>query len=197
MSNDELLGSDESLKEMHRAVGFIPTLSKPSEQLLNLGVSRMHQDRINELQPYLALVENEQDITQFTAPGLLAQLSYGFRKSGEYYALAIREWKNAKNSRKQAEAIASLDGIKDYVFKQKQQGNDVKVTDSVRTAYVQIDPDVKRANELESLYEAMMEQLSTIKMEFLMAISSTKAIAFGRRDSDMISGVSHAVNDRE
>lgn len=194
---DDLIGSDSVISQMTKAAAHVPVLAKPSEQLLNLGITKMHQDRISELQPYLALVENEQDITTFTAPGLLAQLSYGFRKSGEYCALALKEWRNAKYARKQAESIAALEGIKDYVFKQKQAGNDVKVTDSLRTSYVQIDPDVKRSNELEGLYEAMYEQLSTIKMEFLMAISTTKAIAFGRRDYDTLSGASAAANDKE
>jgi len=145
----------------------------------------------------LTIVENPQDVNEITAPKILAQLSYGYRKSGEYLAAAKYNYKTARAERKRMEAIAALDNIREYVAQKKSDGVDVKITDSVRSHYIQIDPEVKKAIELESLYEAMMEQLDTIKMEFLMAISTTKAIAYGHKDSHMLSGSSTSVNDRE
>src|SRR5690348_478865 len=142
--DNELLGSEKSVKEMHRSAGIVPMLEQPESEMLNLREAKMHNKRMVELERYLVLVENPQDVTQFTAPKLLAQLSYGFRKSGEYLALAQYAYKRARAERKQAEAVAALDNIRDYVLQQKNKGVDVKITDAVRSHYIQIDPEVKR-----------------------------------------------------
>lgn len=196
-NDDELLGSESSVKEIHRESGIVPVLAQPEAEILDLRGTEIHQERLLELQRYLVLVENPQDVNEFTAPKILAQLSYGYRKAGEYLAAAKYAYANARADRKRAAAIAALDNIREYVAEQKAKGVDIRITDATRDHYIQIDPDVKRAVEIEALYDAMQEQLSTIKMEFLMAISTTKAIAYGHRDSSMISGASVSVNERE
>lgn len=195
--DDELIGSESSVKEIHRETGIVPMMAQPDASILDLRGVTIHQERLLELQHYLVLVENPQDINEFTAPKILAQLSYGYRKSGEYLALAKYSYQNARAERKRAEAVAALDNIREYVAQKKNEGVDIKITDALRNHYIQIDPEVKRTSEIESLYEAMSEQLATIKMEFLMAISTTKAIAYGHKDSNTLSGASVSVNDRE
>lgn len=196
-ADDTMLGDESAVKEVHRSTGIVPMLAQPDPDILDMQGMRLHQAQIMELQQYLVLVENPQDVNEFTAPKLLAQLSYGFRKAGEYLALAKYSHKSARNDRKRAEAIAALDNFREYVAKRKGEGVDMKVTEPVRDHYVQIDPEVIRASAMEALFEAKVVQLDTIKMEFLMAISTTKAIAYGHKDSDMISGSSVSVNDRE
>lgn len=196
-ADDTLLGDESAVKEVHRDTGIVPMLAQPDADILDYEGTRLHQEHVNELQEYLVLVENPQDVNEYTAPKLLAQLSYGFRKAGEYLGLARYSYKSARNARKRAEAIAAIDNIRDYVAKRKSEGVDIKITEPVRDHYINIDPDVIKASAMEALFEAKMEQLNTIKMEFLMAISTTKAIAYGHKDSDMLSGASVAVNEKE
>jgi hypothetical protein len=190
MDTEKTLGEEDLGAVMHRSQGVSKMLPQDNTKLLNMKESKAHMLRIEELQPYLFLVENPQNINEISAPQILAQLSYGFRKSGEYLALAQYQWASAKNERKSAEAVAGLDGVRTYAVNQKNRGIDVKITEDVRKHYINIDPAVKAASDKEALFEAMLEQLRTIKMEFLMAISTAKAIAYGRRDSDMMSGSS-------
>lgn len=187
---DHTLGSPEYLKEVHRSQGIVPLINDQTDELLDLSQVKLHQKNLKELQKILILVENAQDITHFTAPKMLAQLSYGFRKAGEYAALAMFEYKEARADRKAAEAIAFLDNFREYVKNEKVAGNDIKVTDEGKKHYVNIDQEVRAASRKEALYEAMAEQVRTIKMEFLMAMSTVKSIAYGYKDKDAISAAS-------
>lgn len=195
--NDVTIGSPEYLKETHRSHGIVPLVNSNQDDLLNIAEVKLHQNNLKDLQKILLLVENAQDVNHLTAPKLLAQLSYGFRKAGEYAAASLYEYKEARADRKKAEAVAFVDGFREYVKAQKVAGVEIKATDEGRKHYINLDPEVRDASRKEALFEAMSEQLKTIKTEFMMAISTVKSIAYGYKDANFMSSTSTSVGDNE
>jgi len=204
---DKLLGDPGELKQIHESLGVkplsesvraIPLIEQDSLNILDLAEAKLHQKQLAELQKFLLLVEEPQDINEITALPILAKLSYGYRKSGEYMALAGFQYNEKKAARKRAEAVAFLDNFREYAANKKAAGvADFKATDDAKKHYVNLDPEVSAASKEEALFQAMYEQLKTIQMEFLMAISTAKAAAYGFKKSNMMSGASTAVTGEE
>jgi len=199
MSNvdDELAFSSELVGEIAKKDPFRPLVRAPDVDLIDVAASTTHAENLQYLQEYLILAEDSSDLNETTGPKTLAQLSHGFRKAGEFAAAANCAWKNAKAAKKRAEAVAALDNFREYVSQKKADGITVKVTEPVREHYINIDEGVIKAVEQENLLEAFKEQMLTIKFEFAMAISNVRAIVYGHKDSNTISGSSMSVNDQE
>ncbi len=195
--SEESAFDEVSVEALERRGTVLSTIHETSLEVVDVKSVKVHLDRIKDLEPYLVLVENPNDIDENNAPVLLAKLSFGFRRAGEYLAAARYSFRMAKTDRKRAEAIAALDEFVNYIKTQKESGHDVKATEAVREHYLSISPGVIASYEREAFYEACMIQLETIKQEFLMAISSVKAQAYGFRDSWSLSGASVAVSDKE
>ena len=160
--------------------------------------SKLYNERVDVLRSYLVLAENPADLQDDNyRRTIFSKLSYGMRKSGDYLGWARYHQRMAYARRKQAEAIAALDEFGKYLARGKAAGNDVKATVDIRAHYVNIDPGVMSASAKEAYMDAIVEQLSTMKMEFMMAISTIKAMAYGVRDSDYMSGSAAAANSQQ
>lgn len=161
-------------------------------------LAKKFTDRIDTLRSYLTLAENPADLMDENHKRLIfAKLSYGLRKCGEYLSWARFHNRTAHIDVKRAEAVACVDGIHSFIATERDKGRDGKITDKVREYYKFIDKDVGGAMMREAMLEAMVEQLSTMKTEFIMAIATIRAMAYGIKDQDFISSASTAVNKDE
>lgn len=150
-------------------------------------------EHIRQLAPFLARAERMTEAAQpGYAPKLIGDLSQGFRKAGEYLAIAKYQYSSARNERKRQEAIAFIDEFPKYLKQKQAEGIDIKGTDAIRTHFVAMNATVIKAKEREAFFEAVQEQLITMKTELFMAISSAKSIAYGYKEANMLSSASHA-----
>jgi hypothetical protein len=160
--------------------------------------SKLYNERMEVLISYVVIAERTFDLAdERLRQQMFAKLSYGLRKAGEWLGWARYHQSMAKSRRKQAEAIASLEGFGKYLSQKKGSGEEVKATESVRSHYIQINPEVMLACSKEALMDAIVEQLMTVKLEFIQAISTIKAMAWGMKDSDFMSGSSVSVNSQQ
>jgi hypothetical protein len=158
---------------------------------IDSSLSAMFNSRLTELNKYIALAENPSDFNnEIKRIQLFGNLSYGLRKASEGLAIALYHQKQAKARRKKEEASAAMYEFGSFVAAQKEAGNDVKVTDKNKEYYVALDRKVLLANEYESMMDAYVEHFSGIRYEFSQAISTLRAMCYGLRDSQNISGMS-------
>lgn len=147
-----------------------------------------YERRVDELLKYASLAENVQDINdEAYRIKLFSKLSYGLRKSSEALSWALLFQKESVRERKEAESIALLDDFGNYLIEKKNEGKDIKATDTMRKAYVHINPRVKVAYQKEAVADAFVNQFSSLRSEFFMALSSLKSMAYGYRDADHLS----------
>lgn len=160
--------------------------------------SRLYNERVTILRSYLVLAENVADLQDANfRRTIFPKLSYGMRKAGEYLGWARFHQRKSYAERKQAEAIAALDEFGKWLSQRKASGDEVKATEAVRSHYVNIDKGVLNAANREAYMDAVVEQLSTMKMEFMMAISTIKAMAYGVREESFMSGAAVAANSQQ
>lgn len=160
--------------------------------------SRLYNERVAVLRSYLVLAENVADLQDANfRRTIFPKLSYGMRKAGEYLGWARFHQRKSYAERKQAEAIAALDEFGKWLASRKAAGEDTKATEAVRSHYVNIDKGVLSAASREAYMDAVVEQLSTMKMEFMMAISTIKAMAYGVREENFMSGATVAANSQQ
>jgi hypothetical protein len=183
---------------------FVPTPSVDDPPItsemeaVDPAFSKLYLERVEILRSYLVLAENPADLMDENyRKNVFAKLSYGMRKAGDYLGWGRYHLRVAYGDRKRAEAIAALDEFGAYLASRKATDKEVKATDKVRDFYVHINTGVTQAVAREAFMEAVVEQLSTMKQEFMMAISTIKAMAYGNRDSDFMSGASVAVNSQQ
>lgn len=170
----------------------------PEIEEVDPAFSKLYNERVDILRSYLVLAENTIDLhDENFRRTVFPKLSYGLRKAGEYLGWACFHQRASYAARKQAEAIAALDEFGKYLGIKKAEGSDIKSTEAVRAHYVNIDPGVKHACLKEAYMDAVVQQLATMKMEFTMAISTIKAMAYGVRDSDYMSSGASAVNSQQ
>lgn len=151
----------------------------PVEDVIDIQQTELYFKHIKDLAPYLAIAENIHEVNQFTAPALLGKLAIGLRKAGDYLAVAKYRYKTARSKRKEIEAIVAIDEFREYVRSQ----SEIKVTEAMRTHFVNRHPDVIKAAEREAFFEAIQEQLVTMKTELFMSITTARNIAYGFRDN--------------
>lgn len=168
----------------------------PEMEDIDKEMAKKFTEKVNILRSFLMLAENPADLADDKQRVVIfAKLSYGLRKSGEYLSWARFHHKNTKIDLKRSEALAVVDGVYDYVSKEKEKGREGKVTDKVRDNYKYLDVGVGKDMLREAMLEAMVEQLATMKLEFTMAISTIKAMAFGIKDENFMSSAAVAVSE--
>jgi hypothetical protein len=168
------------------------TKSSPVENNLHT----LNPSYIEDLAQYIAAAEDIKSANQFTAPLLLGKLSTGLRKAGDHLAAAKYNYGKAYANRKRMRGIAALSEFPKWIRDQKADGKDVKGTDKMMEYYVDQHPDVVSATEQEAYYEAVCEQLNTIKTEMFMAITSARAIVYGFKDSNQLSSIATPDSDK-
>ena len=167
--------------------------AKTKNDIADLQKESVTYEAVKKLAPFMAIAENVSEaLHPAVAPKILGNLSEGFRKAGEYLAVAKYQYNTARNERKRQEAIAFIDEFPKWVRQKKLEGEEIKPTDALRAHWVAQFQTVVDAKEREAFFEAMQEQLITIKTELFMGISTAKSIAYGYKDHNMLSGVAHA-----
>lgn len=179
----------KTLGEASDSFAFTPDES-PVSDIIDIQNHELVSNHIKELAPYLAIAENIKEVNQFTAPQLLGKLSVGLRKAGDLLATAKYLYKKARADRKRVEAVVALDLFPEYA-----KQNDVKSTDAMRAYYVNQHKDVLAAIDREAFFEAVQEQLHTIKTELFMSITTARSIVYGFKDSNQLSAVATGSDD--
>lgn len=167
----------------------------PVNDITNIKTQELHFKHIDALAPFLAIAENIQEVNAFTAPSLIGKLSMGFRKAGEYLAVAKYNYGEARKNRKKAEAIVALDEFPKFIRNEKMNGREIKSTDDTRKFFVCQHQMVLAAIEQENFFEAIQEQLITMKSELFMAITTARSIAYGFKDANAIPTVATPTSD--
>ena len=170
----------------------------PAMEIVDPALAKAFNERVDLLRSYISLAENPADLADENYKRMIfAKLSYGLRKCGEHLSWARFNLRVAHIEVKKAEAVAAVDGIHEFVATERDKGRDGKITDKVREHYKYIDKDVGSTMMKEAMLEAMVEQLSVMKTEFIMAIATIRAMAYGIKDQDFISSASTSVNEKE
>jgi len=151
----------------------------PNPQQASLTLDKAHE----ALARYVVQASDLTNVTESTAPVALSTLSEGLMVAGTYYASALFKLNETKVFRKNAEAIAALEKFPDWC---NTTGN--KGTADMRAAFVAMDKEVQGFFLQEGFFQALVEQLASIKLAITMALSSTRSIAYGYRDSSGVSG---------
>lgn len=155
---------------------------KPVDDITDLKDVEIHMRHLSILAPHIAVAERIHEANEFTAQKILSSLSFGLRKSGEFLAVAMYNYSQAYTARKRAEALALLDDFPAWAKSQ-----DIKPTESIRSAFVDAHPSVLEAREKENRFEAFKEQLSVLKQQFTMAIASVRSSVYSYKDSNRMS----------
>jgi len=151
----------------------------------NATVGQEFERRVNELNKLAAVMENHFDLVdEGRRPQLFSQLSYGVRRAVEAVSWAIWLRKEAYKRVKQAKGLAWHENFYNYVEKSKEDGRKIKETDTSRNMYMEIDPGVVKAREEEAIAEAILEQFSGLKFEFIQGQASLKAIYYGNKETN-------------
>lgn len=157
--------------------------------MVDAGLQKKFAQKLQILNECIAVAENPTDIhNESSRIAIFTKLAYGLRKSGEAYAWALYHQKVAKYERKRAEAIAALDTFGKYVERKKAEGTEVKSTDKSKEYYVSIDEAAQQAARLEAYCDAIAEQFSTIRYELSETIKTLRAMCYGVKDSQQMSG---------
>jgi hypothetical protein len=131
--------------------------------------AQWYDQELGILQRYAILAENPADLTdESRRSDLLAKLSFGLRRSGDMLARIKGRLRKAESLLKQASALAAIDDLNEH---------------SARMTMSRL----HKANLNCAMLIAMSEQAWTMKTEFMMGISTVKAIAWGMRDSEHLS----------
>lgn len=145
---------------------------------------------------YLAAAEEPADLLNEAArPMLFSKLSFGLRKAGEALAWALFQHTKAQVDAKSAGGVAATAEFGQWVEGRRQEDEKYKPTEPQREHFMHTSETWRTANTKVAATAAMVEQLKTMKLEFMMAISTLKAIAYGGKDSDLMSGASIQVGD--
>jgi hypothetical protein len=172
----------------------------PAIEAIDIQYSAIYNKQINMLREVLVLAENAQDLNDpYHRIKIMARLSWGLRKAGEFLGVARTQYKLAYAARKKAEGIAALENFANYIASRKSEGKEAKATEEMRKHYIHLDVNVHAAVSKEAYMEAVLEQLQTYKQEFFMALSLIKASSYGvhTQETNLMSGASVAVNDGE
>jgi len=141
-------------------------------------------DKWTKLQAYVKLIENPSDITDpYQRLQMFGKLSIGFRLASEALALALTLRSKSESDRKAAESIAAIDEYSDFVASKDGQ----KSTEELRKRYVYTSPNVRKAAQFEASMEGIVTIFAALKTEFMLGISTLKAIMYGPKESSYLS----------
>jgi len=177
--------------------GLAEVMPKPEEEATGLPKEFYQVDaplakdaakRLDLLLTYAYLAENPKDLNdeQYRIQ-LFAKLSFALRKAGEDYSWALYYQKSAYIQRKEAESLAALDNFGGYVAKKKAAGDEIKMTDTMRTKYMSIDKAAIQANRKEAMMTSLVERFATMRAEFHQAIGTIRAMCYGMKDNSQLS----------
>lgn len=127
---------------------------------------------------------------------VIAGLMYALRKAGTHLAWAEFQQKLAKHRKKQAEAIAALETVFDYVDKRKAEGRDFKATDGVKGYYTAIDAKVSAALQEEALTDAMVGTFSILITQFSEALRILRAAFYKSKEMESIGSLSSNATEK-
>jgi hypothetical protein len=165
--------------KLEESLTFIDHINKFDKKL-----AKEFDARIGELNKLVAIMEDHHEIVnEGKRPVLFSQLSYGNRKAIEGVAWALHLKANAVKKERQSRGLAWHSNFFDYVNEMDARGIKVKETDTARNMYVDIDPDVVKAREEVAIAEAILEQFTGLKFEFIQGQSVLKAMYYGNRDT--------------
>lgn len=139
---------------------------------------------IEKIAPYMVVCSHAHEISSdHEANKAISRLSEGLSLVASYVGAASYLYNSARYKRKQAEARAALEKAPVYA-----EQNGIKLTESKIEHFVSLDTEVAEAMEKEHMAEAMLAQLSIIKTNIIMSISSIKASRYGYKEDGHISG---------
>lgn len=139
---------------------------------------------IEKIAPYMIICSHIHEIsTDHDANRAISKLSEGLSLVASYVGAASYLYNTARFKRKQAEARAALEKAPVYA-----EQNGIKLTESKIEHFVALDPEVSQAIEKEQMAEAMLSQLSIIKTNIIMSMSSIKAARYGFKEDGHVSG---------
>lgn len=163
--------------------------STETNELLGLFNTEINPTLVDKLNPYLACAAEIQEAQNpAQAAIILARLSKGLAECGGLLAAASFHMNQARAARKKSEAIVALDLFPSHVAELKRRGVEMKTTDKTMDHFVNQHDMVLEAKMREAFFEALYEKLSINRNVLTMAISSAKAIAFGHRDGNSMTG---------
>lgn len=151
-------------------------------------IAAQFEQRVTELRKYAAILENHFDLVdEAKRPLIFSQIAYGYRRSSEAVSWALFLKREVSRDIKRAEALAAHENFYDYKERQKHENDRViKDTDANRKWYTQMDDDVVKAKTYEAIVDAILEQFTSLKFEFIQGASSLKAMYYGNRDSSTL-----------
>lgn len=166
-------------EDMAEAPVATPRVSMPTREI----TSRVTPDEVVALAPFLHTAQSLHLANEATAPSMLSELSQGLIRAGGLLAAARLSYDKARIERKRTEGRLALEEWPKYCAEKG-----IKSTEGLREAFVNSHPDWVQCMEQEAYYEALVCQLDISKTAFTMAISSTKSIVYGYRDSASVTG---------
>ena len=159
-----------------------------TDNFFDITKSEVTPKHISMLAPYLAAIQEMENVNEVTAPGLLAKLSKGLELTSSALASSTFHYNRTRSNLKKIQGIFFLERFSKYVAEQEALGNKVKETDTSKEHFVNTREEVIAAAAEMSYHEAVREQLSGMKTAFTMAISSAKSIVYSKTNSDSLSG---------
>jgi hypothetical protein len=129
---------------------------------------------ITSLAEYLEKVKDIPSLNKMMGPTYLKTFIEGQDVCGAMLAKAIREEARAKARLDQAKSIAYLEKATEYL-----QSKSIKVTDESRKKYVDIDPDVIKAQDQKNMLEAMVVLLKNKLAILRQSHDDVKKIIYG------------------
>lgn len=148
-----------------------------------------YENLVSDIAKYSMLTENVHDLhDESQRINLFAKLSYGLRKSGEAKAWVSFHRDISESEAEAAEGIAALDEFPAYLALKASEGNDIKATDSNRKWYVSTNENVLTAKKKVAMLKAMDQVITIYKSQFTNSIGTLKAMIYGIKDSDYLSG---------
>ena len=141
------------------------------------------EESVLQLAPILAEVTHLERANEMTAPRMISEFSAGLIQVGTLLASARLQSDMARRDRKACAGRLALEAFPAYCAEKG-----IKGTEGIREAFVDSHADMQAAVEREARADAMVVQLDIIRSTLTMAISSTRSIVYGFRDSFSVGG---------
>lgn len=150
-------------------------VSTPASETKSIDIMALKQ-----MLPFLQEAQDLRGVNEISGKEKLSLLLEGLNLVNMNLRKARMSAAKAKIKRKELEGICRLEKFPDYA---KAKGI-LKPSADLRDAFVDMDKEVQEAILEQEFYEAIATQLDNNKYALTMAISSTRAIAFGFRQAD-------------
>lgn len=145
--------------------------------------SQILPNEVKKLAPILETAQNLQNATEATAPTILSEISSGLISISRLLSSARYHADLAKIEKKKVQGMLALEAFPKYCSE-----TGVKVTEGNKEAFIDCNQTYTDACKTEAYLDALVTQLDVIKTTFIQSISSVKAIVYGFKDSNIVSG---------